>query len=612
MAGGIPQNLLANLSVRLGMDTKAFDLGTKQANKNLLGFKSMLGGVKALFGAAFGAMAIRQLFTFANSAIEAFKISNAAAVKLQTIMRQRMNASDKMIQSVKDLASEQQKLGVVEDDIQISGAQMLATFLHKVDALKLLIPAMNNLVAQQSGYNATEQDAIKVATMMGKVLDGNVGALKRVGVSFTTAQQKMLKSGDEMQRAATLAQVITDNVGEMNKELAKTDLGKIKQLENLMGDLKEDIGEAVLPIKVDLFSDFYDDLVIWKSNEITFWNKVATLFDKSGERTQKALDKIAEKSKIYDQWVNENTDLVALQNLFMTDQEKIIADLAKVGMDKTETDKKTNVVLIKQIPLLENINAQIKEKQDLFDASLNEAELKHWGEELQYLKDKKKYLESLGSLEYFKKLEEKQGLKSMKGITAQVTPTTPETIPGITPAGLEPSHLDFSWWEVAADDLERINDEISQSFADLAVDMTDAFFEMAASGEGFQPGNLLLPIANVAENLGKLAISTGITTIMIKKSLTALQGIGAIAAGIALVALAKMVKAKAAAMAGGGSVSPNLPTFQQGSNTDRESTRYYGEPIKQELHVTFEDAKITGEIIRLGVKRAELKHTMQS
>ena len=42
-----------------------------------------------------------------------------------------------------------------------------------------------------------------------------------------------------------LAQIITDNVGEMNAALAQTDAGKQKQLANSMGALKAKIGSLV-------------------------------------------------------------------------------------------------------------------------------------------------------------------------------------------------------------------------------------------------------------------------------------------------------------------------------------------------------------------------------
>ena len=81
---------------------------------------------------------------------------------------------------------------------------------------------MNNLLAQQKGLSATSEDAVGVSNFMGKALMGNVGALTRVGITLTDHQKELIKTGDEYTRATTLAQAITDNVCNMNAELAKT------------------------------------------------------------------------------------------------------------------------------------------------------------------------------------------------------------------------------------------------------------------------------------------------------------------------------------------------------------------------------------------------------
>ena len=73
-------------------------------------------------------------------------------------------------------------------------------------------------------------------------------AYDRVGSSVhpdCEAQEAAIKNGNEQERAAMLAQIITDNVGEMNAALAKTDAGKQKQLANSMGALKAKIGSLV-------------------------------------------------------------------------------------------------------------------------------------------------------------------------------------------------------------------------------------------------------------------------------------------------------------------------------------------------------------------------------
>lgn len=175
----------------------------------------------------------------------AYQVQLVAETQIETIMRQRMAATDEQIQSIKNLCSAQQELGVIGDEVQLSGAQQMATFLQNKRSLDVLIPAMNNLVAQQNGLNATNQDAVSIGNMMGKAMQGQVEVLQRVGITFDESQKKVLQYGTESERAAMLAKVITQNVGNMNAELAKTDAGKQKQLENTLGDIKEQMGALV-------------------------------------------------------------------------------------------------------------------------------------------------------------------------------------------------------------------------------------------------------------------------------------------------------------------------------------------------------------------------------
>lgn len=174
-----------------------------------------------------------------------YQTSVVAQTQLATIMRQRMGSTEEEIQSIRDLCSAQQELGVVEDDIAASGAQQMATFLKQKQSLDVLIPAMNNLIAQQDGLNATVQGAVSIGNMMGKAMQGQTEVLQRVGITFDETQKQVLQYGTETERAAMLAEVITANVGNMNEELGKTDAGKQKQLENTLGDIKEQLGSMV-------------------------------------------------------------------------------------------------------------------------------------------------------------------------------------------------------------------------------------------------------------------------------------------------------------------------------------------------------------------------------
>lgn len=215
-------------------------------------------------------LAVRKFLGYLHQAEEASNIQAVAESRLAHVMQTTMSANTSQIKSIKDLASAQQRLGVIGDEIQLSGAQELATYLTKTSSLKKLLPVMNDMLAQQYGLNATQESAVNIASMMGKVMDGQVGALSRYGYKFTEAQAKILKYGTESQRAATLAEVVSSAVGGMNEALASTPEGQMKQLSNDMGDLDERVGTLFLNAKTALIP-FFQFIYSLKERIVSFF-----------------------------------------------------------------------------------------------------------------------------------------------------------------------------------------------------------------------------------------------------------------------------------------------------------------------------------------------------
>lgn len=184
-----------------------------------------------------------------------------AEQKLAEIYRTRMGANEQAVQSTLKLASAQQKLGVVGDEVALSFAQQMATYSSTPATVNKVLPAFENLLVQQKGLNGTQEDAVNLANMFGKAMMGQTGALKRAGISFSDAQAEILKTGTEEQKAAMIAEVVTQNVGHMNAEFAKTDAGKIQQAKNALGDMGEEIGAILLPAVADLVSWLQDNLM---------------------------------------------------------------------------------------------------------------------------------------------------------------------------------------------------------------------------------------------------------------------------------------------------------------------------------------------------------------
>lgn len=180
---------------------------------------------------------------FVSAAIKA----QQSQTKLEEVMKSMMGASKKQVAEINKVIDAEAKTGVVGKTAQRSGAQQLATYLHSTAALKKLTPAMNDLAVQMHGTNVTQEDMINTANMFGKVYSGQVGALRRAGVSFDKAQEQVLRYGNEEEKAAMLAQVISQNVGNMNQKMAETPSGQLAQARNQIAGMSSQIGATLLP-----------------------------------------------------------------------------------------------------------------------------------------------------------------------------------------------------------------------------------------------------------------------------------------------------------------------------------------------------------------------------
>lgn len=190
---------------------------------------------------------VKDAFSDLNTALAplagSYQNVEVANQRLKTVMEERMKASSADIAAVQATIKAQTQLGILGGSVQKAGAQQVATFLTQRDALVTLIPAINDLVAQQKGLAATEQDAQNIGNLFGKVMQGQTAALKRVGITFTEAQERVLKMGTEQERAAMLAEVVTNNVGHMNAALGNTAAGAMKQFQNKLAGIKVKMGE---------------------------------------------------------------------------------------------------------------------------------------------------------------------------------------------------------------------------------------------------------------------------------------------------------------------------------------------------------------------------------
>lgn len=222
--------------------------------------KGLLSTVKGLAASLGGIFLIRQGASFIGECNEKVSQLHQAETKLTEVMGAMQGAGTSQVNMMKNLASEISGYGVVGKTALINGAQQASTYFHQTDAVKTLLPKMADLAVQMHGVNVTSEDMVNIGNMTGKVMTGQVGALRRAGISFTDYQEKVMKNGTEMEKANMLAQVIEQNVGKMNETMAQTPEGVMARNQRDFDAVKTTIGQQVQPAIVSMFNAIHNNL----------------------------------------------------------------------------------------------------------------------------------------------------------------------------------------------------------------------------------------------------------------------------------------------------------------------------------------------------------------
>lgn len=217
---------------------------TQTAKNKVTGFGASMKGFIKMAG---GLWAIQKGFSLIKGSIEAANKSMQEHTKLQEVMKAMQGAGKSDVASVENVMSKEASSGVVGAGAQRSGAQQISTYVHQTAAVRKLIPAMNDLAVQMHGTNVSGEDMVNIANMTGKVYAGQVGALRRAGISFDEHSEKILKNGTEMEKAKELVKVFNQNVGNMNQKMAKTPAGQYKRLQNQLAAVRLEIGNTLIP-----------------------------------------------------------------------------------------------------------------------------------------------------------------------------------------------------------------------------------------------------------------------------------------------------------------------------------------------------------------------------
>lgn len=181
--------------------------------------------------------------------------SERAISKVEQGVRSTGGAAGFTAGELKKIASGLQDITIFEDDQILNDvtAQLLTFTNIAGDQFTRTQTAALNLATVLDG------DLKSASIQLGKALNdpiSNLGALSRSGIQFSAEQEELIKSLAETNRLAEAQNIILDELerqyGGQAEAIAGLNSGAISQFQNLLGDIREEIGflisEALLPL----------------------------------------------------------------------------------------------------------------------------------------------------------------------------------------------------------------------------------------------------------------------------------------------------------------------------------------------------------------------------
>lgn len=254
--------------------------------------KAAKGMATVVSGAA--AAAGGYLVNFGKQAVDAALKAGEVTAKFQQVAKNN-NWSDEEQKSLLSLNKTLGQTGVISGGTLKAAQAQLGTFALTADQVKTLTPALADMIANNKGYNATAQDGVQIANLLGKVMTGSATALSKYGVTMTDAQKKVLQEGSASEKAAMAAQVLEANFGGINKALAETPQGKMTILQHEIAGLKTSVGNDLIAAFGGVGGAVIKMVQAVEPLITAFFDKVASLAQKIGPPLEKVFGAVADK-----------------------------------------------------------------------------------------------------------------------------------------------------------------------------------------------------------------------------------------------------------------------------------------------------------------------------
>jgi hypothetical protein len=242
---------IRTLKLELLADTAQFSIGLNKATTETQSFTGKIDKIVATAAKAFLGLATAvgtAAFAIGVSAVKAAIEDEKAQVSLAQTLRNTTKATDQQIAATEDyIDATARATGVADDQLRPSLDRLVRSTQDVTKAQKLQQLALD--IAAGTG-----KDLAAVTEALGKAYDGNLGALKRIGVPL---DENIVKTKDFDGAVKALSETFAGQAA----AAAETFAGRMSRIKIAVDEAKEQIGFALLPFLEKLAKFVTDNLV---------------------------------------------------------------------------------------------------------------------------------------------------------------------------------------------------------------------------------------------------------------------------------------------------------------------------------------------------------------
>ncbi len=236
---------IGRLEITISGKTAKLEKATKKAGKHVDSLGERMRKAGNLLA---GAFAVRAISNFGKESVKMYNVQKQSEAQLLTALKGRKDVQQRLIKQAEELQSKT----LFGDEETIKAQALLANLNIQEDQIKGLTKLTQDFAAEQGIGLA--QAAQRVQRVIGQGSD----TFKKYGADLST-------TSSQSENASTLIATMGKRLEGTAASAAKAGTGPLQQLGNSLGDIREEIGGALMPMltsmadKIKMVADYVAD-----------------------------------------------------------------------------------------------------------------------------------------------------------------------------------------------------------------------------------------------------------------------------------------------------------------------------------------------------------------